>query len=338
MPNDVPPIGTQVPSESGLSTLEQRLAAVLKMTPQEAAIKAANGVCAAYAAYNNGANGPVVLSGYQNFNPIMVYEEAPNGWPFGVAEAANPMLRGVPAAYTGPTCIGPSPVGTPKKGYQLFGFTANAKDGSHNLLAFRGTVTLEEALADLIGWGTNTACLLPSQSWSQNNYGLVNESLYDFYVGSDLDTETSLAESCLNAIQATTQQTPGPWLIAGHSLGGALVTLAALDAVASQAFTASSSNVFTFGSLHVGDASFANAYSQTGPITFRIANLCDFVPSMVSLEPVIPTDPYVHVGLPGTFIWQTWDDWGNHSLANIYIPMVQNYWNIIKWGPRNYPQ
>jgi len=41
---------------------------------------------------------------------------------------------------------------------------------------------------------------------------------------------------------------------------------------------------------------------------------------MVSLEPVTLSDPYVHVGVEGTFVWQTWDDWGNHSLANIYIP------------------
>ena len=44
------------------------------------------------------------------------------------------------------------------------------------------------------------------------------------------------------------------------------------------------------------------------------------------------------VGTEATFVWQTWDDWGNHSLAKIYLPMVQSYWNVIKWGPRNYPQ
>jgi hypothetical protein len=37
-------------------------------------------------------------------------------------------------------------------------------------------------------------------------------------------------------------------------------------------------------------------------------------------------------------VWQTWDDWGNHSLATIYLPVVQNYWNVIEWGPRTYPQ
>jgi predicted lipase len=123
-----------------------------------------------------------------------------------------------------------------------------------------------------------------------------------------------------------------------HSLGGAMLSLAALDAVVSGAFGTKKPLVFTFGSLHVGDASFASAYTPLVPGSVRVANLCDFVPSMVSLEPVTPTDPYVHVGLEATFVWQTWDDWGNHSLSNIYMPMVQSHWGVIRWGPRKYPQ
>jgi hypothetical protein len=114
--------------------------------------------------------------------------------------------------------------------------------------------------------------------------------------------------------------------------------MAICKTVLSRAFGSQSPLVFTFGSLHVGDKSFATAYNSNVPHTYRIANLCDFVPTMVSLEPVTPSDPYVHVGLPGTFVWQTWDDWGNHSLATIYQPMVQSHWGTIRWGPRNYPQ
>lgn len=108
--------------------------------------------------------------------------------------------------------------------------------------------------------------------------------------------------------------------------------MAICKTVLSRAFGSQSPLVFTFGSLHVGDQSFATAYNSNVPHTYRIANLCDFVPSMVSLEPVTPSDPYVHVGLPGTFVWQTWDDWGNHSLATIYQPMVQSHWGTIRWG------
>ena len=333
--------------------------AALGMTVQQAANKLAQGVCAAYAAYNNGKNQPPTLDGYHSFNLIYVYEFDPNVNPFSVPEAQAKAATAIaektktrtrverePAAYARgaggapPTCIGPPPAGTPVKGYQLFGFTATADDHSHHLLALRGTVTPEEAGYDLLGWGDNTACMLPSQNWpwEQQNYGNVNSYLYALYANTDYDTVKSLAQSCLSAIKATSAQEPSlPWLLGGHSLGGAMLSLAALDAVVS-GLLPSSTAVMTFGSLHVGDQSFATAYTPQVPSTWRFANLCDFVPAMVSLEPVTPTDPYVHVGTEMTFVWQTWDDWGNHSLANIYLPMVQTYWNVIKQGPRKYPQ
>jgi hypothetical protein len=298
------------------------------------------------------------LTGYHGINQIWVYEVDPNVNPFSVSEtqamaAAALAARGKgivrverqPAAYARradgapPTCLGPLPPGTPAAGYQLFGFTATADDHSHNLLALRGTVTLEEAGYDLLGWGDNTACLLPSQNWpwDQRNYGSVNSYLFAFYVNTNLETRTSLAKSCLNAIQATSSQAPGlPWYLGAHSLGGAMLSLAALDAVVSGALAVPL--VMTFGSLHVGDQTFADAYTAKVPFSGRFANLCDFVPAMVSLEPVTPTDPYVHVGAEATFVWQTWDDWGNHSLANIYLPMVQGHWDVIDWSPRKYPQ
>ena len=342
-------------SKSENSLCEVTAALPSSMSLQDIAVRLANGVCAAYAAYNNGSNLQPVLNGYKNFNLIFAYEAAPNGNPFGVAEAKasaasistkRNVVRSArePAAYSrGPNgaqaaCIGPTPIGTPSMGYQLFGFTATANDNSHNILVLRGTVTLEEAGYDLLGWGDNTLCYLPSQSNSPDSYGMVNSYLYDFYVKNDLGAVTSLAESCLGAIQSTSAQAPNlPWCMAAHSLGGAIVSLAALDALASGALN-NAPLVITFGSLHVGDAAFAQAYKAKIRASLRVANLCDFVPSMVSLEPVTLADPYVHVGVEATFVWQTWDDWGNHSHANIYMPIVQNYWSLLQFGPRKYPQ
>lgn len=321
---------------------------------QDLAVRLAKGVCEAYAAYNNGSNLTPSLTGYKNFNQIWVYEAAPNLNPFSTSEARAKAASSVaarttvdrePAAYarapdgSPAPCVGPTPVGTPTPGKQLFGFTATADDNSHNIFVLRGTVTLEEAGYDLLGWGDNTRCDLPSQSSEQQSYGMVNSYLYGFYTGTDFGLQSSLAASCLNAIQKTSQQAPNlPWYMGAHSLGGAMLSLAALDAVVSG--YVNNPLVVTFGSLHVGDASFAKAYTVKVPRSLRVANLCDFVPSMVSLEPVKLADPYVHVGYEGTFVWQTWDDWGNHSLANMYMPMVRNpnYWALIQWGTRNYPQ
>ena len=345
-------------SDAAMASLRAALPPIMSL--QDAAIRAANGVCAAYAAYNNGSNLAPSLPGYHSFNLIQVYESAPNGFSLNglalsvpeaeataaAAVSAKAVVRTArqPAAYatragsSPPPCTGPTPIGTPVRGYQLFGFTATADDNSHNIFVLRGTVTMTEAAYDLLGWGDNTTCLLPSQWWDKQSCGLVNSYLFGFYTDTDL-TETSLAASCINAIQATSAQAGNlPWIMGGHSLGGAMVSLAALDAVLSGAFGGTQPAVFTFGSLHVGDKTFAQAYEAQVTSTTRVANLCDFVPSMVSLEPVTLDDPYVHVGTEATFVWQTWDDWGNHSLANIYMPMVQSHWDVIKWGPRSYPQ
>jgi hypothetical protein len=208
------------------------------------------------------------------------------------------------------------------------------------LIALRGTVTTEEAGYDLYGWGTNTPCLLPSGSSNPQTYGNVKEDLYNFYTATDAGFYISMGASFNAAVQSIAAANPGkPWYIAAHSLGGALATLAALDAVVSNSYGNPSVPpvLVTFGSLHLGDQSFVDAYGYNVP-TFRFANLCDFVPSLVSLEPGTTTDPYEHVGLECTFVWQTWDDWGNHSMQNIYLPVVQNYLDVIKLGPRQYPQ
>ncbi|QGM98734.1 lipase family protein [Methylocystis parvus] len=339
-------------SADTIAELTTRLPSAISL--QDIAVRLANGVCAAYAAYNNGSNLTPSLNGYKNLNLIYAFEADPNGNPFGAAEAKASAVSGTkqrtlsrvesePAAYArgpngaAPACVGPTPIGTPRPGSQLFGFTATANDNSHNILVLRGTVTLEEAGYDLLGWGDNTPCYLPSQTGTQI-FGMVNSYLYAFYVNDDGGLVTSLAASCLNAIQNTSAQAPNaPWYMGAHSLGGAMLSLAALDAVVSGVLN-EPPLVVTFGSLHVGDAAFAQAYKAKIPASLRVANLCDFVPSMVSLEPVTLADPYVHVGVEATFVWQTWDDWGNHSHANIYMPMVQNYWSVIHFGPRAYPQ
>ena len=69
--------------------------------------------------------------------------------------------------------------------------------------------------------------------------------------------------------------------IAGHSLGGALVTMLAIDLTdhidvpGNDAF---SPEVYTFGSPTVGDKAFAGAFDKLIPVNWRIANLPVVVP------------------------------------------------------------
>jgi hypothetical protein len=66
--------------------------------------------------------------------------------------------------------------------------------------------------------------------------------------------------------------------ICGHSLGGALVTLLALDVAANTRFT--SPVVYTYASPRTGDPSFADTYDQVVPNTYRIASRLDLVPKL----------------------------------------------------------
>ncbi len=80
----------------------------------------------------------------------------------------------------------------------------------------------------------------------------------------------------------------GPVTICGHSLGGALVTLLALDLAANT--SSKNPTVYTYASPRTGDPSFADTYNQVVPNTFRVANRIDLVPKL-------PFSPfYEHVG------------------------------------------
>jgi len=75
--------------------------------------------------------------------------------------------------------------------------------------------------------------------------------------------------------------------ICGHSLGGALATLLALDVAANSNFK--TPTVYTYGSPRTGDPGFVSTYNQLVKNTFRVANRMDLVPKL-PLPPI-----YEHV-------------------------------------------
>ncbi len=82
-------------------------------------------------------------------------------------------------------------------------------------------------------------------------------------------------------------------VICGHSLGGALVTLLALD-IASN--TTLRPTVYTYASPATGDALFATTYDAAVPNTFRVANQLDVVPTLPLQDALPPLPQYQHVG------------------------------------------
>ncbi|HEY2504418.1 MAG TPA: lipase family protein [Mycobacterium sp.] len=70
----------------------------------------------------------------------------------------------------------------------------------------------------------------------------------------------------------------GSVTICGHSLGGALATLLALDVAANTVFTQPA--VYSYASPRTGDSLFASTFDQVVSNSYRIANRLDIVPAL----------------------------------------------------------
>jgi predicted lipase len=85
--------------------------------------------------------------------------------------------------------------------------------------------------------------------------------------------------SVVNALATLTFPRPvSSVTICGHSLGGALATLLALDVAANSAFKDPA--VYTYGSPRTGDSLFASTFDQVVKNSYRAANRVDIVPTL----------------------------------------------------------
>ena len=99
---------------------------------------------------------------------------------------------------------------------------------------------------------------------------------------------TEAYASVRDAVLKAAKDTPHKKVVCvGHSLGGALATLAAMDIRLN--VPGKEVSCYTFGSPKVGDANFAAHYNQCVPQTTRVVNASDLVPN-------IPPFGYEHVG------------------------------------------
>lgn len=122
--------------------------------------------------------------------------------------------------------------------------------------------------------------------------GLIHNGFQEGYGNLALDvraTVQNLRKQCTNCKVVFT----------GHSLGGALATVAAADHIASNAVPYDDMLVYTFGSPRVGNAEFANwfdSYMKGG--AWRIVHFLDIVPRVPSRSPLLKE--YQHVS---TEVW-----------------------------------
>ncbi|NBD23954.1 lipase family protein [Paenibacillus glycinis] len=160
---------------------------------------------------------------------------------------------------------------------ELFGFVLESDRGV--ILAFRGTISPTDWITDMI-----------AQQVAFKPIGkgcLAHRGFTDVYM------------SARDTIFRLLKETPAekPLFVTGHSLGGALATLASVDIAVNR--KTASLITYTYGSPRVGDPGFVRRYNAAVPVSFRVQNEFDVVPH---LPPLVYTSPktdktyyYLHV-------------------------------------------
>lgn len=160
-----------------------------------------------------------------------------------------------------------------------FGLVMQGPDGGA-VIAIRGTASISEWVHDA-EFGRVTCPILRGGGETEDGFTAVYLSLR---VGTDPTSPTLVqALPTLKFPRAVTTLT-----ICGHSLGGALVTLLALDVAAHTGYK--TPTVYSYASPRTGDQQFVDTYNQVVPNTWRLANRLDIVP----LLPLV-TMGYAHV-------------------------------------------
>lgn len=171
------------------------------------------------------------------------------------------------------------------------------KSTRHNIIVFRGTQESNEWVANI---DTQQIQYLSDNSQA----GKIHQGFYSLY-------RNNLAEPIRQAIA---QLDPTiPCYITGHSLGGAMAIIAALDFALNFPTFGNQIRMYSYASPRVGDPKFAQFYSDLVPNSYRIVNQAD---STWLLPPTQLQDAiYLHVGQTWSFLNQTGDLNPNHQLA-----------------------
>ncbi|MFD0694014.1 lipase family protein [Paenibacillus sp. GCM10027628] len=188
---------------------------------------------------------------------------------------------------------------------ELFGFILESND--RIILAFRGTNTSSDWISDAIA--------------RQNAYpyvqdgGWVHRGFLDIYRTARKKILTSLSK-----LSAQKQL-----YITGHSLGGALATLCAIDVALNTKFKAPI--VYTYASPRVGNPEFASRFSNLLSNRHRVYNQHDLVPQLPTVLYKSPnTDQlyhYLHVKKGFELSFQKGSLSANHAIGNYFTELAR---------------
>jgi len=170
------------------------------------------------------------------------------------------------------------------------------------VLAFRGTVATK--------WQNVAEDLAANPVPSSTGIGLVH---YGFKHATDLVWDQ------IKAIAETYGKTHTIW-VTGHSLGGAMATLAAYKLQRDPSLP-NPQALYTFGSPRVGNKTYIKAMEATGLLHFRFVNNCDVVPR-------VPLWPYRHY--MGMYYMNHWGNLRNPTAWQVFKDVCRGLWQGIK--------
>ncbi len=154
-------------------------------------------------------------------------------------------------------------VKVPQKIPVYYGFVLTSKVS--NVVVFRGTTRIPEWVRNL---------LVFQSDYERRGYGRVHSGFSGIY-----DTFAQQLREIVSKLNPAM-----PLYITGHSLGGALATLAAIDLVLNLPEFKNKIQLYTYACPRVGDPAFATKHSQLIPNSYRVVNLADLFNMVPPIE------------------------------------------------------
>jgi len=180
-----------------------------------------------------------------------------------------------------------------------YGFLLTSDE--YHMLVFRGTQRRFEVLGDLL-----TLQKTYTHPDTDEDLGLVHLGFHSLYF-------RQLADAVREEVQGL--DPAKPLVISGHSLGGALANLAAIDLAIQKPEWQPNLHLYTYGTPRVGDRTFVETQSRLVPNHYRVINLADMVPMTPLSELLIVS--FVHGGEQWSFLSHHGDIGPNH-LVDVY--------------------
>ena len=189
-----------------------------------------------------------------------------------------------------------------------------------NIIAFRGTQTQLE-------WWRNLQATQNDYSdpITGDYYGKVHQGYFKI-------VREKIGKSLIEIVR---QLDPTiPCYITGHSLGGAVATLSAMEIALNVPEIREQIQLYTYAAPRIGDRDFAEAHSRLIPNSYRVVNLSDSVPLVppIEIKNKFTTANYAHVGQKWSFTAQFGDVLLNH-VVDTYRMAIESNQETIQEDP-----